>query len=361
MRIYAYGEDFFTMSGWQWNVFDLSIVMMQVMEQLIRIGVFFEIPINHNVFTLARMFRLFRISRLIRSVRFNEELHTIVSSIMSSMTALMYTLLLLMMVIYIFSVFCCQVVVEVLQCDPHPPDAKKLNYWYGRLPRAILTMFEVIVGGVSWDEVAAPLIRSVSPFMGILLCLYISFCVFAMMNMATGVFVERATRKAQEDKDTYTANHISRLFFSDPHVNLDEVTYEVFNEKMDTPEMQEYFKAINVDPSEAKGLFQLLDADGSGTINGEELVNGCLRLRGGAKALELSLLMHETARMHTKIFAHQSKVEHMLGNLLACSSHESGRNTICPGSSSSTLTKQRPTEVAHDQSSWDPVWRTSGM
>merc|ERR1719389_709403 len=114
--------------------------------------------------------------------------------------ALFWTLSLLMMVIYIFSVFFTQVVLDVYKTK----NSEHLEYWYGRLPRTILTMFEVIVGGVSWDEVVEPLIEDISPWMGVVLCLYISFCVFAMMNMATGVFVEKATRMAQEDKDKYT-------------------------------------------------------------------------------------------------------------------------------------------------------------
>jgi hypothetical protein len=75
------------------------------------------------------------------------------------------------------------------------------------------------------------------------------------------------------------------------------MTWDDFNSKLSRPEMKTYFKAIDLDPSEARGLFRLLDLDGSGTVNAEEFLNGCLRLRGPAKALDLSLIMLEMCRM----------------------------------------------------------------
>merc|ERR1719199_1840014 len=75
------------------------------------------------------------------------------------------------------------------------------------------------------------------------------------------------------------------------------MTWEMFESQLDKRNMQEYFRAIDVDPSEARGLFRLLDLDGSGAIDAEEFLSGCLRLRGPAKALDLALLMHEVAQI----------------------------------------------------------------
>merc|ERR1712228_841234 len=93
-------------------------------------------------------------------------------------------------------------------------------------------------------------------------------------------------------------NHIAELFFSN---NDRTITYEQFCQQIETEAMQEYFKSINVDPSEATVLYKLLDIDNSGGVDAEEMVNGCLRLRGGAKALDLSLLLYETTRMNQMI------------------------------------------------------------
>lgn len=313
-RIYAYRWDFFLMESWAWNYFDLSVVSLQVTEQCVNFFAYMNVPLSVSFMRMLRVLRLVRITRLVRLVRLVEELGTIMSSILASLTALFWTLLLLVMLIYIVSVVFTQILAELPE---HTANAQKIQYWYGRLPRSLLTMFEVIAGGVSWDEVVTPLTEEVSPVAGVIFSLYIAFCVFAMLNMATGVFVDRAIRKAQEDTDTSTAARISNIFFSD--MTAEGVTFTEFNRHMDTQEMQDYFKSINVDPSEARSLFELLDSDGSGTIDAEELVHGCLRLRGTAKALELQLLVRMTHDMHNDIIENHRKLSQDISHVMAAS------------------------------------------
>jgi len=304
LRLWAYGKQFFTADHWAWNIFDLSVVILQVAEQCVHLFMYMKVPLSLSFLRLLRVLRLVRITRLVRLVRLFQELGTIMSSILASLTALFWTLLLLVMLMYIVSVVFTQIIVE-LPADS--PNAQEINYWYGRLPRSLLTMFEVIAGGVSWDEVVTPLIEDISPAAGVIFSMYVAFCVFAMLNMATGVFVDRAIRKAQEDTDTYTTNHISKLFFTDL-AESSAVTFTEFLEKMETKEMQEYFRSINVDPSEARSLFELLDADGSGSVDPEELINGCLRLRGTAKALELQMLLRTTCDQNKKVLENQHRL-----------------------------------------------------
>merc|ERR1719503_336698 len=113
--------------------------------------------------------------------------------------------------IYVFSVLFLQVVADSGNFSEHP----SLQYWFGGLGRTILTMFECIVGGVSWDEVVGPLIADVSPLMGVLFCAYITMSLFAMMNLVTGVFVENVTKTVREDKDSTMALRICNLFLHD--------------------------------------------------------------------------------------------------------------------------------------------------
>jgi len=309
LRLYVHGVRFFYDDDWYWNYFDLAMVFSQIANQIVTICLYMSVIVNESFLRLLAVLRLLRIIRLVRMLRLFEELRTIVLSILSSMLSLFWTLLFLMMIIYMLAVLFTQVVLDV---STRTDNSAKLAYWYRNVGRTSLTFFECIAGGVSWDEAVQPLIEEVSPLMGIAICCYIAFCVFAVLNMATGVFVDRATRKAQEDKDTHTANHISDLFFKHDECTDECISWEQFATKMNQPSMQEYFKAINVDPSEAGGLFKLLDADGSGFVDAQEVVNGCLRLRGPAKALELSLLMYETMRLKERLAQHTGLVESRL-------------------------------------------------
>merc|ERR1712050_161480 len=91
------------------------------------------------------------------------------------------------------------------------------------------------------------------------------------------------------------AKRIADLFIDPADLTPRDLTWEDFEEKLDTAAMKEYFRQINVDILEAKSFFDLLDADGSGSVDVREIVDGCLKVRGPARALELSMLAKDFA------------------------------------------------------------------
>lgn len=181
-----------------------------------------------------------------------------------------------------------------------------LQHYFGSVGMSFLSLFQAITGGVDWDDLSFPLLGSVSPFACIAFACYIAFTLIAMMNVVTGVFVESAMKSAKEDNDFFMINNMREVFKEANGGITGVMTWKTFQSQLDQPNMKAYFRAIDVDVSEAKGLFRLLDLDGSGSIDAEEFLSGCLRLRGPAKALDLALLIHETKRL-TKAFKDQKK------------------------------------------------------
>lgn len=132
--------------------------------------------------------------------------------------------------------------------------------------------------------------------------LYVAFTVFAIMNIITGVFVESALACSKKDEEVFLMRNVREIFLhgenprsSGRNQASGKLTLEDFEARL--PMMLEYFRAIDVDPSEAAGVFKLLDLDNSNEIEAEELVSGCLRLSGPAKALDLALLKHEVRQL----------------------------------------------------------------
>jgi len=308
-RILAHGASFFSGTDRIWNAFDALVVGLQLLDQISLMAFALHAQMHISLLRILRIVRLVRITRLLRAIRLVEELRTIVSSIAGSMKALGWTLLLLSMSIFMFSVLFMEIIFDTGAASRNPD----MDRWYGRLCRTCLTLFECIVGGVSWEEAVAPLMKEISPLMAVLFCGYISFCVFALLNMFTSAFVEKAMRTAAADRDTYVANHIRDLFFSKNGSR--PITWEQFRDTLDSPDMQDYFKDIDVDVSEAWGLFQLLDGDNSGTVDAYEMVSGCLRLRGHAMALDLALVLHEMNKIHTSIVDNHAHIEQHLKHI----------------------------------------------
>lgn len=270
-----------------WNLFDTCVVIFQ----------FFELVDGDSQMIsgagLLRVARVFRILRLVRVVRFFPELRTLISSMLASLESLLWALLMLVGIIYTFSVTFCQIVADAGAGIAHHDDLKQ---WFGSLSWSALTMLECITGGVSWAEVIRPIIIDVGAWAGILFCIYIVTCIFAVTNTVTGVFVEKITTTAVQDRATQLAYQLRDLFFKASETDEDrEITLEVFIENSQRKEMKAFFQSIDVDPGECAQFFHLLDIDGSGTLEPEELVNGCLRLSGPAQALDVALLMRQNS------------------------------------------------------------------
>merc|ERR1712056_91943 len=102
--------------------------------------------------------------------------------------------------------------------------------------------------------------------MAIVFSMYIAFAVLAMMNVVTGVFVESALLTAKEDRERDVMNQVRRLFSITDKDSSGTITWQDFMRQLDEPEMEKYFTSLDIDPSEARGLFLLLDTDESGHI-----------------------------------------------------------------------------------------------
>merc|ERR1712226_704577 len=120
------------------------------------------------------------------------------------------------------------------------------------------------------------LTKRCSPFLGLAMGCYITLSLFFLMNLVCGVLVDRITKPVREDKDEHLANNISEIF-SEKDVNGIEkkVTMEDFAAKLNTETVQAYFQSVDVRPdfSAAKGLFELIDLDGSGSVSTGAIVN----------------------------------------------------------------------------------------
>merc|ERR1711957_1023805 len=60
-------------------------------------------------------------------------------------------------------------------------------YWFHGLGRTMLTMFQCIAGGVSWNEVVGPMFSEVSPVIAVLFCFYVYIGMVWTLNLITGI------------------------------------------------------------------------------------------------------------------------------------------------------------------------------
>lgn len=318
LRMYCEGLSFFRcvlghVQVCFWNYFDFVIVAVAVTENVTSMmGDGATWMSNVSILRILRMARVLRIIRVIRMVHFFRELRILVASIFATFKSLVWAMVLLVLIQYVFAVIFTHAVSEYVRLQPEH-DAESMRTHWGTITRSILTLFKSITGGNSW-EVAMDDLAILGSTYQMLFVLYIGFVVFAVMNVMTGVFCQNAIESAQADENEVVQEHLQRThqyavklteFFTDMNDNCDEpddkIGYEEFSAAMRQPRMEAYFQTLGLDPSDAFKLFKMLDLDDTGEVDMTEFVDGCLRLRGSAKNIDIALITRQTTWLMSKI------------------------------------------------------------
>mmetsp|Transcript_53978 Transcript_53978/g.85898 ORF Transcript_53978/g.85898 Transcript_53978/m.85898 type:complete len:143 (+) Transcript_53978:293-721(+) len=71
------------------------------------------------------------------------------------------------------------------------------------------------------------------------------------------------------------------------------ITFGMFEEKINSQAVREYFETLGLDVWDPWSFFKLLDSDGGGFVEVEEFFLGCLRFSGAAKAMDVGKLIQD--------------------------------------------------------------------
>merc|ERR1712032_540058 len=166
--------------------------------------------------------------------------------------------------------------------------------------------FQAVSGGVSWRDVAAPLLEIHWSY-AIWVSAFVSFVIFAVLNIVTGVFVGSAMQSAQEDQDVVIAdqmnqedsyaNEVLRIFEEADKNNSGFLELHELEAHFKDHRVRAYLRHIGLDIDEAVGLFQLLDIGNTGRVDSKAFLLGCMRLKGPAKNVDVATLLRENKRM----------------------------------------------------------------
>lgn len=161
--------------------------------------------------------------------------------------------------------------------------------------------------------------------MGLFNC-YIAFVFFAVMNVMTGVFCNKAIESAQKDEDVVVnllllerekiTRKLQAVFqdtFDDDKAGM--ITLSEFEDHLRDEGLKAWFASIDIDVKDGWTLFKLLDVDRTGLIQIQDFVVGCLNLRGHAKKIDIRQLMYEQRRIMTKLDHFDQKLDRMAERL----------------------------------------------
>jgi len=170
------------------------------------------------------------------------------------------------------------------------------------------SLFETVSEGIHWGDVLKPLAVHCSPWLTLAFIGYVCFVLFAVMNVITAFFVEASMLAAATEHRKVLAQQIWDIFDKPEGGGISS---EEFYAHTDHPQMQGFFEELKLSAEEVSNsrLFEILDADGSGTVEVNELVDGCQRLLGPAKQVDFSMFVRSFRQEATASRQHRELVE----------------------------------------------------
>jgi len=323
IRIVAFRDQFLTMDGRVFNVFDSILVLASVLELvLVLSGVKGSTLAAFGTLKTLKLMRTLRIFRVFKVVK---PLGNLAVMILESVQELAWAIVLLLILIYVFGCALTQTCVTFLEQhitmtselslatfgDPqYVPEyfdgtsalAITVYRYFGSIPRTSYTLFQIVLGGVSWGEITDPLFH-VDILSPILLSIYILFTLIAVVNIITGVFVGNAIESVKKKKEyqiekemevkEQLLEELQETFMRLDQDGSGDLSLEEVEEMLRDPEISAYFHLLGLNAVQSERLFRLLDTENCGRINIREFMEGCIRLKGPARSIDIHSLLND--------------------------------------------------------------------
>eukprot|EP00930_Biecheleria_cincta_P071484 TRINITY_DN58994_c0_g1_i1.p1 TRINITY_DN58994_c0_g1~~TRINITY_DN58994_c0_g1_i1.p1 ORF type:complete len:696 (+),score=132.23 TRINITY_DN58994_c0_g1_i1:144-2231(+) len=292
---------------WRFNMLDFVLVLLSI------IGFVLDpsgsgTASKANAARIFRLFRFVRVLRIVRVIKSFQSLRLLAFSIIESFASLMWCFIVVVVVIYLFAIFILNGVTEHYRALPDGADVSELAKYWGGVIRAMTSLFKSISGGMDWDDLLSPL-RDVDWFYEPVFCFYVFFMLIGVLNVIVATFVENTAQVARNDKEANVKAELSRVkeysrnikkFFAEAdHDRSGHLTWDEFEAYLENDEVKAYFQTLELDVSEAHVLFKLLAGDDE-EVSIEEFCDGCMRLKGKARSIDVNLLIYQTEKMIDK-------------------------------------------------------------
>lgn len=311
VRTVIRGLDFFRdIANW----FDIFLVAAGLLEAFVLGGD----PKNLLMMRLIRTLKAFRAIRMVRTFRLFKGLQLLVKACTCFLPSLGWSMVLLGVFMSIGTL----VLGNLLQ-DFIVDDSQKLEdrHWiwnrYGTAYRAMYTLYEITFAG-NWPTNARPVLEKVSQGFVIFFVSYVTIIVFAIIRVISAIFLKDTLDAAQADAESVVVDRLRKkadylqklevLFCALDEEGDGTISEEKLITLFENPKVEAYFQTLDVDVTEGAALFNMLD-DGDGQVTLDEFVDGILRCRGPARALDQVAMRADLKNLDVKVNA----LVHFLG------------------------------------------------
>jgi len=311
LRLAVHRCFFFIGESAGWNCFDFLLVAFSALDvgyYIMQLSSQEEDAGSGNV-SFMRLFRLFKITKILRTIRIIKvfrELSMMVESFTKCIVAMFWGLILLVFLLYIFALVFVQGVTDLLRDTTFAEaEMEVILDQFGSVMDSMLSLYMAVTGGNDW-AIYYDTVRMCGPFYDVLFLLYSFFFVFALFNIMTGVFVERALTAAIPDRDEMIWEEQKKLAkqveeFKALCMQLDTdgsgtITKSEFKKHMRSDVMVSYMSSVGLEMHDVEHFFRTVAGEDE-EVGIDRFVEGCMAMRGNATALDVQRQLFECKRI----------------------------------------------------------------
>lgn len=280
------------------NLLDFALVLLAIAEAWI---IPFLLPSTGGpsglgVIRIVRIMRMLRLLRLIRLMKLFKNLWLIIVGFRESLSTLFWVIMLLTVVIYVFAIF----LRYTLNClSSQFEDWNECEEYFGSMPAAMYTMFQVITLE-SWSQVfARPIVRKQPAFL-IFFLLFLFLTTFGILNIIVGVIVENTLNAAKQNQELQERRmqrqlrqeleSIRRLFEEADADGSGTLEKTEFIDILNDPVVQATLTRMEIPIDDPGALFEILDPQGNDSLSFPTFAQGVLRVKGPPTQLDMKTM-----------------------------------------------------------------------
>lgn len=309
LRLWTFKGSFFTDADERcWNIFDFIIVVVGVTDWIIKALTTGNKSKASKFVMLLRAIRILRILRVLRLVKAFQQLRLLILGLVSSLKSVFWISILFVLVILVSAIFCTMMIGHDADTFSDP---EKVRQAFGTVGKSMVTLFQFVTLD-DWSFVAR-IVAEQEPLMMIFFMVYILITSFTILSLLTGVVSDRILAVTREDQSTEDAEreesaHVfvqecKRLFHQADVDHHKMITKAEFEEVLQDKHAQAKLLHLNIeiDESEIRELFDLIDPTNSGEITKYQFRHGLSRMKGPVQAKDLLKLRMDLDRVERQL------------------------------------------------------------
>jgi len=317
LKILVHRLYYFVNGDWAWNWLDVGLVVYSSLD-MVSFLLYSENGGGFLFLRVLRVFKMTKVARLFRLISSFKELRLILACIVGSARSLFWSIVFITFIYYVFSLVLVQGVAIFLASEERREQQDLMEY-FGAVEVCILTLYRASMGGDDWSLFYLTLKRAgVSWHLQALYLFFIAFTQIALVNIITGIFVERAMVQGKPNLVERSREHVKEE--AELAMELENLVREFdtngdgfmdpdsFFTRAPHHPLNVYLRFLGVDDGDMQEFLEKTGAIVEQGVLVSDFVLGCMKVKGAASNLDMQALKFKLTLLQTDMERQERKV-----------------------------------------------------